>query len=181
MRSTIVAILSCLFIFSVFFAGSCSSSGGQQARQTAVAQRNNTFSKASSVVPVPQLTNFPGRKALADYTSRQDLIDHPWYVYILGDQGNTIGYYVAKTYPLSTCDFLSSTQDVQNSSNGNLVLDAPSLDGIFYGGSGSSAQCGFFMFDAATNALIVLSPGVHFYTADQPLALNAQPIKVSPK
>jgi len=64
--------------------------------------------------------------------------------------------------------------------HGNAVITAPSLDGIYYGGGGAAAGCDeWFFFDSATNALIKIR-GVKFFTADQPLSLNAEPITVAP-
>lgn len=151
-----------------------------QQRQASITSRASTFSRAEHLAPVPRTVNFPLRKALVEFTERQDLIDHPWYIYILGMNGNTIGYYVGKTVPINACNFLSSTEEVDwNEGAGGVVLTAPSLDGIFYGGGGASAGCdSWFFFDAATNALIQIR-GVNYFTADQPLNLNAKAIKVT--
>jgi len=147
------------------------------ARERSVKQRNEVFSQAENLYPNPAPQNFPSRAALVEFTLRQDMINHPWYVYILGDNGNTLGYYVAKTRPINSCNFLSSTEAVDY--NNNLVLTAPSLDGIYYGGSGASAGCDtWFFFDQSSNALIEIR-GVKFFTADQPLKLNAEPILVA--
>ena len=91
-----------------------------------------------------------------------------------------VGYYVAKTVPINACNFLSSTEVVDSTSNGKVVLTAPSLDGIYYGGAGASSGCdAWFFFDSATDALIQIR-GVNFFTADQPLRLEAKPITVAP-
>jgi hypothetical protein len=149
-------------------------------RRRAVRERAEAFGRAEGAAPTPNTKNFPLRKALVEFTERQDLVDHPWYVYVLADTGNVIGYYVARTVPINACNFLSSTQDVRDDDDGNVVLTAPSLDGIYYGGAGASSGCdAWFFFDSATNALIQIR-GVNFFTADQPLRLDAQPITVAP-
>lgn len=166
-------IVTVIVSLSLLMAASCDSKSSQQ-RQTAVAQRADTFQRAVQQYPNPQNANFPLRGALVKMTDRQDLLNHPWYIYILGDNGNAIGYYVGQTVPVNACDFLSNTADLQDHN----VVPAPSLDGIYYGGSGSSSGCdAWFFFDYATDALIQIR-GVHFFTADQPLILNAEPIKV---
>jgi len=132
--------------------------------------RVNVLQKAQEKYPLPQTENFPLRGSLIEFTTRQDLINHPWYVYVLGENGNIINYYVAKTAPVNICAFLSTTEN----SDGTL----PSLDGIYYGGSGSSSPCnGWFFFDYETNAMIELI-GVNLSVADQPLKTDAQPVKV---
>jgi hypothetical protein len=168
-------------VFVSAFAGQC---GGNDTaatqRDTAIESRAQAFSRAEHKFPVPKTENFPLREALVEFTERQDLIDHPWYVYILGMNGNAIGYYVARTVPINACNFLSSTEDVRDDSDGNLVLTAPSLDGIYYGGGGTSAGCdAWFFFDAATNALVQIR-GTNFYAADQPLRIEAAAITVAP-
>lgn len=150
-----------------------------EARTESIAQRNTQFARAQIVAPNPNPVNFPVRRALVEFTERQDLMGHTWYVYILADTGNVIGYYVAKARPVNSCTSLSSTEDVDyDSDGGNVLLTAPSLDGVYYSGSGASARCdAWFFFDAATDALIEIR-GVDFYTTDQPLRLEAEPILV---
>lgn len=146
-------------------------------RRAAVRQREATLVQAEALFPAPVLANFPLRQALVKFTEREDLLNHPFYVYILGDQGNVIGYYVAQTTPVNSCTFLSSTERIYGGAS-PVVLTAPSLDGIFYGGGGSAAGCDeWFFFDVATDALIKIR-GVRFFAADQPLLLEAAPIAV---
>lgn len=153
----------------------------QEQRKDSIRERSSTFERAERIAPVPRTVNFPLRKALVEFTARQDELDHPWYVYVLAQTGNIIGYYVAKTVPVNACNFLSSTEVVDSGESGKVVLTAPSLDGIYYGGAGASSGCdAWFFFDSATNALIQIR-GVNFFTADQPLRLEAKPITVSPK
>lgn len=158
----------------------CYEDDPNRSRTESVNQRNMLFSRAEAAAPNPIPGNFPVRRALVEFTERQDLLGHPWYVYILADTGNVIGYYVAKTRPVNSCTSLSSTEDVDyDSDGGNIILTAPSLDGVFYGGSGASARCdAWFFFDSATDALIEIR-GVDFYTTDQPLRLEAEPILVA--
>lgn len=146
-------------------------------REEAIVTRSKAFARAEALYPVPWTQNFPMRQALVKYTERQDLINHPYYIYVLADTGNIIGYYVAQSQPVNINAFLSSTQDTYGA-DGRVVLDAPSLDGIFYGGAGASASDGWFFFDAETDALVILY-GVKLFVADQPLRIEAKPITVN--
>lgn len=151
-------------------------------RDSALNQRAAAFARAEAAIPAPKTVNFPLRRTLVEMTKRDDQLNHPWYVYILGMNGNVIGYYVSKTDPVNACDFLSSTEDVHHDSDngGYAVTSAPSLDGVYYGGAGSSAGCDAWVFlDYSTNALIKIR-GLAFYVADQPLRVDAQAIKVKP-
>lgn len=173
-------LMVCLTAPLLLMGDSCSDqpATADQQREQALKQRTQAFARAEAQIPTPTPQNFPLRRALAEFTDRQDLVNHPWYIYLLGQNGNTIGYYVAKTVPINACDFLSSTQQVHNSDQGSTVLTAPSLDGIYYGGSGAASGCdSWFFFDYSSNALIQIR-GVNWYSADKPLAIDAQPIKV---
>src|SRR3990167_8905729 len=177
MRKRVIGALLVLGVVGALATACTKEIGGKQ-REAAIREREQVFEKAQRLAPTPQLENFPTRKALVKFTERQDLLDHPWYVYILSDFGSVIGYYVAQTRPVNSCDFLSSTEKVFEDAEGNLILTAPSLDGIFYGGAGASSGCDeWFFFDSATDALIEIR-GVKFFTADQPLRLEAEPIMV---
>lgn len=162
----------------VLGASECEETSTEKQRSDAVDKRGKVFHRAEKKYPIPDqaLNNFPLRQALVKMTEREDLVNHPWYVYILGENGNVIGYYVAQHSPVNSCNFLSSTEDTDNDSG--VVLTAPSLDGVYYGGGGASAGCdSWFFFDAATDAMIRVR-GMAFYTADSPLNLDAKAIKV---
>lgn len=143
-------------------------------RKHAVEARNEAFNQGKALYPDPKPVNFPMRKQLVEFAQREDLLNHPWYVYILGLNGNVIGYYVAKFAPENSCNFLSSTEDVWSSDHGNLKMQSPSYDGVYYGGSACDE---WFFFDYGTNALIKIR-GMAFYTADQPLKIEAKAITV---
>ena len=152
-------------------------SQASQQRDKSIRSRAQMFARAEAQIPLPQPSNFLARKMLAKYTIRQDVPDHPFYVYVLSDVGNIIGYYVAQAAPVNVNAFLSSTEDYVSGA----VMTAPSLDGIYYGGAGASqGGDGWFFFDAATDALIIIY-GMKLFVADQPLKVDAKPILVQAK
>lgn len=185
MRRRLAFLLLVPFLFvaivAIVGASSCSDNSSpstEEQRLDSVKHRSKVFAQAEDRFPLPRPQNFPLRQALVEYTDRQDLLNHPWYIYILGVNGNPIGYFVGRTYPQNICNFLSSTEEVRGNTNGTVVLTAPSLDGIYYGGGGAVGTCdAWFFFDVATNAMQVIS-GLPFFVSDAPLALNVQPIKV---
>ena len=161
-----------ILVVSLLVISGCTTA--EQQRGKAINTRADAFAKAERQTPQPIPSNFLARKMLAKYVVRQDVPDHPFYVYVLADTGNILGYYVAQAAPVNVNAFLSSTEDARN----GYVLTAPSLDGIFYGGSGSSqGGDGWFFFDAATDALVILY-GVKMFVSDQPLNLDVKPIKI---
>lgn len=150
----------------------------EEPNKEAIEQRAQVFDQAEALAPTPSPVNFPLRRALVKFTERQDELNHPWFVYILGDNGNVLGYYVAQTVPINACNFLSSTEQIVDRTDGDLVIAAPSLDGIYYGGSGASSGCdAWFFFDTATDALVQIR-GVNWYAADQPLSVQAEAITI---
>lgn len=142
--------------------------------------RERVFAVAQQMYPAPVPQDFPFRRDLVKYTERQAVTSHEFYIYVLGENGNVIGYFVGQTAPQNACNFLSETTKVGTTSyNSNVYYrQAPSLDGVYYGGTGSSGACDeWFFFDAATDALIKIR-GLNYFTADQQLKLDAQPIEV---
>lgn len=182
----IVAVLAATMLV---LATACDGDGNnnKQAKQrsAAVSSRADAFSRAEAKFPTPRTENFPLRSLLVEMTKREDLVNHPWYTYVIADTGQTLGYYVTKTPPINKCNFLSSTQDalkVNLSGGGDadavLPLTAPSLDGIYYGGGGASGACNqWVMQDYSTGALITLGD-VKYFVADRPLSLEAEAIRV---
>lgn len=177
MRKLIIAIAAVAAL--TFGLASCSSgpSKSEKQRNAAIHQRTDAYGRSVDAHPVPKTENFPLRGALAESVARQDKVNHPWYIYILGDNGNAIGYYVGKTVPVNQCDFLSSTQDINTNYDSDMIVQAPSVEGVYYGESACDV---WFFFDQATNAEIQIR-GVNYFTSDQPLRIDAQPITVAPK
>lgn len=162
-------VVSLLMVVSLIMFGAvaCSSpteESTEEKRQEDVDDRWDVFYRAQALWPVPvdQLQNFPLREALVKFVMRQDEVNHPWYIYLRAFDGTPIGYYVGQTYPQSACNFLSSSEYLSGEGATrdavDNVLQAPSLDGMYYGGGGSSAAClSMFFFDATTDAMITFS------------------------
>ena len=161
-----------------------SGTGVDQNRKEAVESRETTLDRAEAAHPAPtDLTNFPIRGALVKFTERQDMVNHPWYIYILAPMtGQPIGYFVGQTYPVSACNFLSSTERIVEDENetGMVVVQSPSYDGIFYGGGGASAACNtMFFFDVTTDAMMTFSADLWF-ASDVPLNLDVPRLEAVP-
>ena len=177
MKKRLIFAVALLILIALSTVG-CSDKFNDQRRES-VDSRTEIMARAESLIPAPQSQNFPLRAVLAEYTRRQDLLNHPWYTYIMSDTGAITHYFVSTTLPLSTNAFLGSTEVVFNST---LVLTAPSLDGIYYGGSGSvTGSNGWIFIDAATGAMGV-AYGQKILTFDAPLILQTEPqlIQIAP-
>ena len=134
--------------------------------------------RATAAVPVPHINNFLAREAVAKQVRRLDEKGKLFYVYILGQNGQQVGYYVANTRPVSTCALLTPSEELVYSGNStHTPMGSPSLGGVYGFGGGCNSH---FFFDAATDAYVEIS-GLPFFVADQPLAVDADPIKVAGK
>lgn len=175
------------FVLAGLFLVGCDETADEIGKQSVESSKDRAaaLERASDVHPLPRTENFPMREALVKYTERQDLLNHPWYIYIANEcyqceGGVSYTYFVGQTYPQSTCNFLSSTEAVTHvEGRGTFVLTAPSLDGIYYGGGGSSGGgCDYFFFDAATDSMQVIQHTWKWFVSDSPLELDATKITV---
>lgn len=137
--------------------------------------QEGVMARATAVVPVPAISNFLAREAVAKQVKRLDEKGKLFYVYILGQNGQQVGYYVANTRPVTTCALLTPSQEIHSSSYGTAVVGTPSLGGVYGFGGGCNSH---FFFDAKTDAYVEIS-GLPFFVADQPLSVDADPITVS--
>ena len=170
-------VLFSLLGFVLFTAEDCESdTKAANQRDNSVEQREDMFARAEDKYPIPRTENFPLRGVLVEYTRRQDLVNHPWYTYIYSDDGRVTHYFVSTTVPVNSCAFLGSTEDVETQYEGTVVLTAPSLDGIFYGGAGASAACNGWIFIDAATGVMGLVFGTKIQTYDAPLILETEPI-----
>lgn len=180
MKKYVIFALGLIVIGAIAVGGLGSSCYGEpnqseQQRNDSVSLRLEMMARAEALIPSPESQNFPLRKVLAEYTRREDMVNHPWYTYIMSDTGAITHYFVSTTVPVSTNAFLGSTEDMQGNSYGNVVLTAPSLDGIYYGGAGSSTGMnGWIFVDAATGAMGI-AYGQKILTFDAPLILQTEP------
>lgn len=190
MRRKLATIFLGLFCIAIFGIVACAeevndSQKSEQNRQQSVDQRANNFARAVAKYPQPDQVNFPMREALVKYTQRQDLLNHPWYIYVANECFQCSGgiayiYFIGQTYPQSTCNFLGSTEEIKRFEKGSdgvtaVKLIAPSLDGIFYGGGGSAGGgCDYFFFDMATDAMQVVHHGWNWFVSDRILLLDAK-------
>lgn len=171
-KISLVGLLILIALITVFLSA-CDESQVSQRRKS-IELRAQMFERAEAKVPVPYTENFPMRELLVEYTRRGDMLNHPWYTYIISDTGAITAYFVSTTLPVSTSAFLSSTED----QFGDNVLTAPSLDGIYYGGGGSTtSNSGWIFIDAATGAMGVIY-GCNIITFDAPLMLQQEPMLI---
>lgn len=139
-------------------------------------ENEETMIKARANQPTPQTSHFLTRAAVVKWMERMDVPGKTFYVYLLGNNGQAVGYYVAQTRPISACTALTPPDKERSvrGSGANPLGAAPGLDGVYHAGKCDS----YFFFDAATDAYIEIQ-GLNFFVADQPLSIKADPIRVA--
>lgn len=164
-----------VMIFTAMFMMACEPQPPSTSKQQE-GQRDSAMDRAHSSVQIPTTQNFLTRETVAEFMRRTDEPDKTFYIYVLADTGQIIGYYVSRGRPVNICTFLSPPDKVERKPGGGYVKRAaPGMDGVYYG----AGACGSdYFFDAETDTMVELH-GLKMFVADQPLELDAEPIRVS--
>jgi hypothetical protein len=91
------------------------------------------------------------------------------YVYMQNAQGELFNSYVFKGLPVSYCNSLVPTFDVDSDANGKVTTPRPSMDGTYPSGSGACST--FYGQDAATGGYVeyTVGLGINVFLFDRPL------------
>lgn len=147
------------------------------ARDNNVKAQKSMMERATATVPVPQVNNFLSREAVAKQVKRLDERNKLFYVYLLADNGNQLGYYVSNTRPVSVCALLTPPDDLWQEADSygrsSQLMKAPGLGGTYGGGDCRAV----FFFDAQTDTYIEVN-GLNYFVSDQPLSVKSDPITV---
>lgn len=181
MKLKSLAIAAVLGAMMFGISGCYEDSNATSSREQGEKDQEGIMSRAVSSSPTYQPQHFLTREAVNKWMEVMDTPAKTFYVYLLGNNGNHIGYYVAQTRPICSSARLTPPDRVVNRSTGtgNRVMtstrvDAPALDGVYNAGPCDS----YFFFDAETDAYIEIQ-GLNFFVADQPLSIDVEPIRVS--
>lgn len=165
--------LVCLLAVGLAVTG-CSSD--QSPRQKGEETQQNFMEEAQSQEPTYDVNHYLTRKYVNKWMKRMDTPTNVFYIYIFADTGNCVGYYVAQYKPISTATFLTPPDKAEDLGQSGPSVQAPALDGVYYG-EGAGAE--YFWFDAETDAMLNLK-GLNYIASDKPLSINAEPINVKP-
>ena len=134
------------------------------------AQRD-ILSMGQEAVPIPEITNFLARQAIAEYMVRMDTPNKLWYIYVYADSGAFLGYFISRTYPISIGVAMSQPDRLYNGA----VISSPGIDAVFYNGVDPVL---YYFFDATSNAMCLLR-GELWLAFDAPLVLDVPQLVIA--
>lgn len=165
MFKVILVLLGCLLIL-----GACEENtdlNKQRKKQTAMQVTNQE--KAEQLYPMPQIDDYITRRQVIRWT---DEMDNPsvWYVYVyLRGVPEPLGFYIADAPPTPYCAFLNPPDQVIDRYEGDVVVTAPGIDGVYYG-EGNCNDLNYF-WDEASGAMVQLK-GFDLFAVNAPLDLE---------
>ena len=166
-RVAIAAILGALLLTT---AGACDS-GSPSSSEREASSRAGSYDALVDSQPAETMNYSPTREALNGWITTWGSPDAVSYVYLQGQEGQLLGYFVLKGLPVSYCAALTPTYeqvDAGGTDAPNAIVPAPSVDGVYYSGG----QCNtYFGFDASSGAYIEYTVG-----AGQNVLLYSQPL-----
>lgn len=132
--------------------------------------RSQNYSQQVTKQPAESMDYSPTREGLNKWMETWEEPGKTAYVYLIASNGQKIGYYVFEGLPVSYCASLTPPDNVVEdaSGDGDEVVTAPSMDGVYHSGS----QCAqYFGYDATTGSYIEFSigNGLNFFVTEQPL------------
>lgn len=151
-RLTAVGIAAGLAI--VLGASSCDEGTGQKQEDT---NRQSNYNRLVDAQPALTMDYSPTRATKNFWVETWDEPGKLAYVYMQNSMGDITGYYVFEGLPVSYCTSLIPPYQIHPSTNGNLAVPAPSIDGTF----ASSSNCNvFYGKDAVTGGYMEYTAGM---------------------
>ena len=165
-RRIVPAFIGVTLLFGVLALTGCTSENDTAKNERAV--RNNGYARLAKAQPAHSMNYSPSRDTINFWIDTWSKPNKLAYVYLLASNGQMIGYYVFKGLPVSYCAALTPTYDLLKSENGNLMLPAPGVDGVYYSGGQCSAYYGK---DASTDSYLeyTVGQGISALVYERPL------------
>lgn len=169
-------ILTVLFVALVSVAlVACEASGdgkSKTSQESEADRRQDSYDRLTEAQPARIMEHSPTRDRVNFWVDTWDEPDKLSFVYLLGSNGQLVGYYVFKGLPVTYCAALTPTYERLQIDGGEFGMDAivpaPSVDGVYYSGG----QCNqFYGEDATTGTYIEFTVGgsLNFLVYEEPL------------
>lgn len=182
MKAKILFALALALVTPLLLGNSgCSGSGAASDTTVSKAAQRDVMSRAQSAVPAYLPNSFPSREAINDHL-RETEKPGVWYVYALAATGEPVFYIVSAHRAMNLCTSITApdrlVQGDRGGSWGDFVMSAPSMTGVYHGGSNCNS---FFVRDVTTDSIIEVSGGMlSFLSSRQPLFLDTDVQRVQP-
>lgn len=174
----LVAILA---VFGLFFLTACEEDSGAKAsgQENEAKSRQSNFDVLTRGQPALTMDYSPTRETMNYWMEKWAEPGKLSFVYLMGGNGQIIGYYVLEGLPVSYCAALTPNYQFEKRDtgqyNGDMMVPAPGMDGAYYSGG----QCNqYYAKDASTGAYVEFSIGgsLNYLLFDQPLPVEAEPL-----
>lgn len=171
---SLVAVLATVILAAAFVACDFGTAEERNLRNAERSQ-NNVEERAVAAVP-PYIPNaFPARETINRYLQETET-GTEWYTYALNMLGEPIFYVLSDSKPQNIC---VSITPPDRRVQGPVVLSAPALDGVYYGGAGCNA---YYTFDATTGGMIELAGSTFTLVSSKfPLYLDTDIRRLQPQ
>lgn len=172
-----VGIAGAIVAFSLMASG-CGDDNSGQSKETGTQQSN--YDRLVSQDPAHTMAVSQTRNTINKWIDTWGKDPNKQsYVYMQNANGDLIGFYVLKGLPVSYCTAQTPTYQIKYDDHGNVVVPAPSIDGVYYSGG----ECNtFYGFDATSGAYIeyTVGLGINVLIYDQPLPNHPNVKNLSP-
>lgn len=157
---------------AIGLAGCRNNNDAGQKAESGIQQSN--YDQLAQAQKAHRMTYSPTRDSINAWIDTWNVRGQLAFTYMLSN-GEKIGYYVFQGPPVSYCASLTPNYKLidpgGSDNNGDITVNAPSIDGVFYSGG----QCAtYYGKDATTGQIIEFSigNGLNYVTTTQPLYLN---------
>lgn len=172
-RKLIWTMAACLLVFVFLTAEECTEDNATtKEKQT---QKQN-YQGLQAKQPADGMAYSPTRNSLKEWAGTWEEQGKLSYVYFFGANGDKVGYFIFEGLPVSYCASLTPVDDINRDASPDAIVTAPSIDGVYYSGSGCTQ---FFGYEAGTGTYFEFTAGgsFNYFLSDNPLTeLDMKPI-----
>lgn len=165
-KRTLAALAALAALFALAACEDQPSSQQQEANR-----QQSSYDRLTAGQPAKTMSYSPTRETINFWIDTWDEPNKLSYVYLQASNGQLVGYYIFKGLPVSYCASLTPNYRIRDgdSTDGDLVLPAPAMDGVYYGGSGSCST--YYGRDATTDSYLeyTVGTGISALIYEQPL------------
>lgn len=168
----------------VVILSACDDGDTGDSRKSESQVKSQGYDKMVKNQPADSMEYSPTRDTINFWIRTWDEKNKLSFVYLQNANGEAIGYYVLKGLPVSYCAMLTPPEQIRDKGDSGrtaLLLQAPSMDGVFYANGGTLCST-YYGEDATTGNYIeyTVGMGINVLLFDQPVERagfqNAEPL-----